>query len=212
MNMNDKLHVISHPLVQHKLSILRSKDTNTKDFRELVSEIAMLMCYEATRDLPLQEVTVETPLATMKTKMIDGKKMAVVPILRAGLGMADGVLHLMPAIHVGHIGLYRDPTTQAPVEYYCKMPDDIAEREVLLVDPLLATGDSAAIAIQFMKDYGCTHIKLMNILVSPQGVKLVMEKHPDVDIYCAAVDEGLNDKGYIIPGLGDAGDRIFGTK
>ena len=154
MNMNDKLHVISHPLVQHKLSILRSKDTNTKDFRELVSEIAMLMCYEATRDLPLQEVTVETPLATMKTKMIDGKKMAVVPILRAGLGMADGVLHLMPAIHVGHIGLYRDPTTQAPVEYYCKMPDDIAEREVLLVDPMLATGDSAALAIQFMKDCG----------------------------------------------------------
>jgi uracil phosphoribosyltransferase len=210
--MNEKLHVINHPLVQHKLSILRDKNTNTKDFRELVSEIAMLMCYEATRDLPLQEVTVETPLATMKTKVIDGKKMAVVPILRAGLRMADGVLQLMPAVHVGHIGLYRDPKTLAPVEYYCKMPDDIAERDVLIVDPLLATGDSAAIAIQFLKDYGCRHIKLMNILVSPQGVKAVMDKHPDVDIYCAAVDEGLNDQGYIIPGLGDAGDRIFGTR
>jgi uracil phosphoribosyltransferase len=210
--MNEKLHVINHPLVQHKLSILRDKNTNTKDFRELVSEIAMLMCYEATRDLPLQEVTVETPLATMKTKVIDGKKMAVVPILRAGLRMADGVLQLMPAVHVGHIGLYRDPKTLAPVEYYCKMPDDIAERDVLIVDPLLATGDSAAIAIQFLKDYGCRHIKLMNILVSPQGVKAVMDKHPDVDIYCAAVDEGLNDQGYIIPGLGDAGDWIFGTR
>lgn len=210
--MNDNTHIINHPLIQHKLSLLRDKNTTTRDFRDLVSEIAMLMCYEATRDLPMEKVAVETPITTAECNMLVGKKMAVVPILRAGLGMVDGVLRLMPTAHVGHIGLYRDPKTLTPVEYYCKMPDDIAEREVLIVDPMLATGDSAVTAIQFIKNYGCKHIKMMNILAAPDGIRNVNTAHPDVELYCAAVDEGLDDHGYIIPGLGDAGDRIFGTK
>ena len=208
----EKVHVLDHPLLQHKLSILRDKNTGVKDFRSIVSEIAGLMCYEATRDLPLEDVTIETPVATGTFKMLAGKKLAVVPILRAGLGMVDGILNLIPSAKVGHIGLYRDPETLAPVEYYCKMPNDIAERDVIVLDPMLATGGSAVAAIHFMKNYGCKHIKLMNILAAPEGIKAVREAHPDVDIYVAGVDEKLNDHGYIVHGLGDAGDRIFGTK
>ena len=207
-----ELHVLDHPLLQHKLSIIRDKETSVKEFREIVSEIATLMCYEATRDLPVEVVEVETPIATAKVKKIAGKKMAVVPILRAGLGMVDGILSLVPAVKVGHIGLYRDPETLEPVEYYCKMPNDIQHRDVLIVDPMLATGGSATAAIQFLKNYGCQHIKFMCIIAAPEGIKRVQEDHPDVDIYVAAVDEKLNDHGYIVPGLGDAGDRIFGTK
>jgi uracil phosphoribosyltransferase len=207
-----KLNVLDHPLIQHKLTIIRCKDTSVKEFREIVSEIAMLMCYEATRDLPLKDVEVETPVAMAKVKKISGKKLAVVPILRAGLGMVDGMLAMIPSAKVGHIGLYRDPETLEPVEYYCKMPPDIAERDVIIVDPMLATGGSATAAITFMKKYGCKHIKLMCILAAPEGVKRIEKDHPDVDIYVAAVDEYLNDHGYIVPGLGDAGDRIFGTK
>ena len=206
------VHVFDHPLIQHKLSILRDKNTGSKAFRELVSEIAMLMCYEATRDLPLEEVEIKTPITTAKFKTIAGKKLAIVPVLRAGLGMVEGILTLIPSAKVGHIGLYRDPETLAPVEYYCKMPNDIAERDVIVLDPMLATGGSAVAAIHFMKNYGCKHIKLMNILAAPEGIKAVREAHPDVDIYVAGVDEKLNDHGYIVPGLGDAGDRIFGTK
>jgi len=207
-----ELHVLDHPLLHHKLSILRDKHTSVKEFRELVSEIATLMCYDATRDLPTEEVEIETPIAIAKTRKIAGKKMAVVPILRAGLGMVDGIINLVPSAKVGHIGLYRDPETLKPVEYYCKMPKDIAEREVLIVDPMLATGGSATAAIQFIKDYGCKNIKLMCILGAPEGVQRIREDHPDVDLYVAAVDEKLNDHCYIVPGLGDAGDRIFGTK
>jgi len=207
-----KLNVLDHPLIQHKLTILRCKDTSVKEFREIVSEIAMLMCYEATRDLPLKDVEVETPVAMAKVKKISGKKLAVVPILRAGLGMVDGMLAMIPSAKVGHIGLYRDPETLEPVEYYCKMPPDIAERDVIIVDPMLATGGSATAAITFMKKYGCKHIKLMCILAAPEGVRRIEKDHPDADIYVAAVDEYLNDHGYIVPGLGDAGDRIFGTK
>lgn len=210
--MNENVHVLNHPLLQHKLTILRNENTSTKDFRELVSEIAMLMTYEATRDLPLEEVTVKTPVATGTFQTISGKKLAIVPILRAGLGMVDGVLKMIPAARVGHIGLYRDPETLEPVKYYCKMPADIASRDVLIVDPMLATGGSASAAIGFMKEYGCKHIKLMDVLAAPEGIERIQKEHPDVEIYVAAVDSHLNDHGYIVPGLGDAGDRIFGTK
>ncbi len=208
----NKLHVFDHPLIQHKLSILRDENTSVKVFRELVSEIAMLMCYEATRDLPLEEVEIQTPVTRTSVRRIAGKKLAVVPILRAGLGMVDGVLSMIPNAKVGHIGLYRDPSTLEPVEYYCKMPSDIAERDVIIVDPMLATGGSAAAAVYFMKKYGCRHIKLMCIISAPEGVARVQAEHPDVEIYTAALDEKLNEHGYIVPGLGDAGDRIFGTK
>jgi len=207
-----ELHVFDHPLIQHKLSILREKDTSVKEFRELVGEIAMLMCYEATRDLPLEEIRIETPVAQAKVRRIAGKKLAVVPILRAGLGMVDGMVAMIPSCKVGHIGLYRDPETLEPVEYYCKLPHDIAERDVIVVDPMLATGGSAAAAVSFLKKHGCRNIKLMCIIGAPEGVKVMREKHPDVDIFLAALDECLNDHGYIVPGLGDAGDRIFGTK
>ena len=203
---------MDHPLLQHKLSILRDENTGVKDFREVVSEIATLMCYEATRDLPLEEVEIKTPITTAKFKTIAGKKLAIVPVLRAGLGMVDGILTLIPSAKVGHIGLYRDPDTLEPVEYYCKMPNDIAEREVIILDPMLATGGSASAAIQFIKNYEVKNIKLMNIIAAPEGIQRVHDDHPDVDIYCAALDEKLNDHGYIVPGLGDAGDRIFGTK
>ena len=208
----EKVHILDHPLLQHKLSILRDENTGVKDFREVVSEIATLMCYEATRDLPLEEVEIKTPITTAKFKTIAGKKLAIVPVLRAGLGMVDGILALIPSAKVGHIGLYRDPDTLEPVEYYCKMPNDIAEREVIILDPMLATGGSASAAIQFIKNYEVKNIKLMNIIAAPEGIQRVHHDHPDVDIYCAALDEKLNDHGYIVPGLGDAGDRIFGTK
>ena len=208
----EKVHILDHPLLQHKLSILRDENTGVKDFREVVSEIATLMCYEATRDLPLEEVEIKTPITTAKFKTIAGKKLAIVPVLRAGLGMVDGILTLIPSAKVGHIGLYRDPDTLEPVEYYCKMPNDIAEREVIILDPMLATGGSASAAIQFIKNYEVKNIKLMNIIAAPEGIQRVHHDHPDVDIYCAALDEKLNDHGYIIPGLGDAGDRLFGTK
>ena len=206
------VHIFDHPLIQHKLAILRDENTGVKEFREIVSEIASLMCYEATRDLPTEEVTIKTPVATGKFKTLAGKKLAMVPILRAGLGMVDGILTLIPSAKVGHIGLYRDPDTLEPVEYYCKMPSDIAERDVIVLDPMLATGGSASAAIQFIKNYEVKHIKLMNIIAAPEGVERIRKDHPDVAIYCAALDEKLNDHGYIVPGLGDAGDRIFGTK
>ncbi len=207
-----KVCVFDHPLIQHKLSILRDKGTSVKEFRELVSEIAMLMCYEATRDLPLEEVEVETPVAKATVKRIAGKKLAVVPILRAGLGMVDGMVSMMPNVKVGHIGLFRDPKTLEPVKYYFKMPPDIEERDVIVVDPMLATGGSASAAIKFLKDDGVKHIKLMCIIGAPEGVERMQKDHPDVDIYVAALDDHLNEHGYIVPGLGDAGDRIFGTK
>ena len=206
------VHVLDHPLLRHKLAILRDERTGVRDFREVVSEIATLMCYEATRDLPLEDVEIKTPICTGTFKQLAGKKLAIVPILRAGLGMVDGILDLIPSAKVGHIGLYRDPETHVPVEYYCKMPTDIAERDVIVLDPMLATGGSASAAITFLKGYGCKHIKLMNILAAPEGIACIQKDHPDVDIYVAAVDEGLNDHAYIVPGLGDAGDRIFGTK
>ena len=210
--MDNMVHVLDHPLLQHKLSILRNKDTGVKDFREVVGEIATLMCYEATRDLPMEQVEIETPVAKAKVNVLAGKKLAIVPVLRAGLGMVDGILTLIPSAKVGHIGLYRDPSTLEPVEYYCKMPSDISERDILILDPMLATGGSASAAIQFLKNYECKHIKLMNIIAAPEGIERVHQDHPDVEIYVAAVDEKLNDHGYIVPGLGDAGDRIFGTK
>lgn len=204
--------VFDHPLIQHKLSILRDKNTSVKEFRELVSEIAMLMCYEATRDLPLEEIDVETPIAVAKAKRISGKKLAIVPILRAGLGMVDGMVSLIPNAKVGHIGLFRDPETKEPVKYYFKMPPDIAERDVIVVDPMLATGGSASAAISFIKETGVTRVKLMCIIGAPEGVERMQKDHPDVPIYIAALDEKLNENAYIVPGLGDAGDRIFGTK
>ena len=207
-----KVCVFDHPLIQHKLSILREKSTSVKEFRELISEIAMLMCYEATRDLPLEEIEIETPVAKAKVKHIAGKKLAIVPILRAGLGMVGGMVSMMPNVKVGHIGLFRDPETLEPVKYYFKMPPDIEERDVIVVDPMLATGGSASAAIQFLKDDGVKHIKLMCIIGAPEGVKRMQEDHPDVDIFVAALDDHLNEHGYIVPGLGDAGDRIFGTK
>lgn len=207
-----KVCVFDHPLIQHKLSILRDKGTSVKEFRELISEIAMLMCYEATRDLPLEDVEIETPVAKATVKRIAGKKLAIVPILRAGLGMVDGMVSMMPNVKVGHIGLFRDPETLEPVKYYFKMPPDIDERDVIVVDPMLATGGSASAAIQFLKKDGVKHIKLMCIIGAPEGVERMQKDHPDVDIYVAALDDHLNDHGYIVPGLGDAGDRIFGTK
>jgi len=210
--MAQNLHILDHPLLQHKLTILRDKETTVKEFREITTEMATLMCYEATRGLTLEEVEVETPIQTAKTKKIAGKKLAAVPILRAGLGMLDGILRLIPSVKVGHLGLYRDPETLEPVEYYCKLPKDVADREVILLDPMLATGGSAAAAVAVLKGYGCTQVKLMCILAAPEGIARVHNEHPDVEIYTAAVDEGLNDHGYIVPGLGDAGDRIFGTK
>lgn len=207
-----KVCVLDHPLIQHKLAILRSKDTSVKEFRELVGEIAGLMCYEATRNLPLKEVKVETPITTATCRMLAGKKMAIVPILRAGLGMVDSMVSLIPSAKIGHIGLYRDPETHKPVEYYCKLPDDIGNRQVFVVDPMLATGGSAIAAIDFLKQHGCKNIIMMNIIGAPEGVEAVTKAHPDVDVYLAALDEGLNENAYIVPGLGDAGDRIFGTK
>ena len=206
------VYVLDHPLIQHKLAILRSKDTPVKEFRELVGEIAGLMCYEATRNLPTKEVSVETPITTATCRMLAGKKMAIVPILRAGLGMVDSMVALIPSAKIGHIGLYRDPETHKPVEYYCKLPDDIGNRQVFVVDPMLATGGSAIAAIDFLKQHGCKQIIMMNIIGCPEGVKAVTAAHPDVDIYLAAMDEKLNANAYIVPGLGDAGDRIFGTK
>ena len=207
-----KVCVLDHPLIQHKLAILRSKDTSVKEFRELVGEIAGLMCYEATRNLPLKEVKVETPITTATCRMLAGKKMAIVPILRAGLGMVDSMVSLIPSAKIGHIGLYRDPQTHKPVEYYCKLPDDIGNRQVFVVDPMLATGGSAIAAIDFLKQHGCKNIIMMNIIGAPEGVEAVTKAHSDVDVYLAALDERLNENAYIVPGLGDAGDRIFGTK
>lgn len=204
--------VFDHPLIQHKLSILRDEETSVKEFRELVGEIAQLMCYEATRDLPLEDVDVRTPVDVAKCRRIAGKKLAVVPILRAGLGMVDGMVAMMPNVKVGHVGLFRDPETLEPVKYYFKMPPDITERDVIIVDPMLATGGSAIAAAQFLKDEGVRNIKLMCIIAAPEGVDAMQQAHPDVDIFAAALDDHLNDHGYIVPGLGDAGDRIFGTK
>ena len=206
------VHVLDHPLIQHKLSIMRNKDTGTNQFRELVGEIAALMCYEATRNLPTHEVEVETPVATAKVRMLAGKKLAIIPILRAGLGMVDSMVTLIPSAKIGHIGLYRDPETHLPVEYYCKLPEDIEQRIVFVVDPMLATGGSAIAAIDFLKKRGCKNIIMMNIIGCPEGVAAVQEAHPDVELYLASVDEKLNEHKYIVPGLGDAGDRIFGTK
>ncbi len=210
--MNVKPLIMDHPLIQHKISLLRDKNTGAKEFRELTSEIAMLMCYEATRDLPLKEVEIETPIAVAKTKVISGRKMAFVPILRAGLGMVEGVLNLVPAAKVGHIGLYRDPETLKPVEYYCKLPVDIEEREVIVIDPMLATGGSAVDAINLIKAKGVKNIKFMCIIAAPEGLEALTTAHPDVPVYIAALDEKLDDHCYIMPGLGDAGDRIFGTR
>ncbi len=207
-----ELHVLEHPLIQHKLAILRDERTGVKEFREIVGEIAALMCYEATRNLPTEELEVKTPVGIARTRVLSGKKMAIVPVLRAGLGMVDTIIDLIPSAKVGHIGLYRDPETHRPVEYYCKLPPDISERQVFVVDPMLATGGSASAAIGFLKEHGCKSITLMNIIAAPEGIKVVQEEHPDVTIYVAAVDECLNEHAYIVPGLGDAGDRIFGTK
>ncbi|HMM30445.1 MAG TPA: uracil phosphoribosyltransferase [Clostridia bacterium] len=207
-----KVTVIDHPLVQHKLSHLRDIHTGPKEFRELVQELAMLLCYEATRDLPLAEIVVETPIGPAHAKELAGKKLGIVPILRAGLGMVDGLLSLIPAAKVGHIGLYRDPETLKPVDYYCKLPQDVQERDIIIVDPMLATGGSAVEAITLVKKAGCKNVKLVNLIAAPEGVKAVRDAHPDVDIFVAALDSFLNDHGYIVPGLGDAGDRLFGTK
>ena len=206
------VHVLDHPLIQHKLAILRNVNTGVKEFRELVSEIAGLMCYEATRNLPTEEVEVQTPVAMAKCRMLAGKKLAIVPVLRAGLGMVDSMVDLIPSAKIGHIGLYRDPETHLPVEYYCKLPEDIGNRVTFVVDPMLATGGSAIAAIDFLKKHGCKQIVMMNIIGCPEGIKAVTEAHPDVDVYLAACDEKLNEHAYIVPGLGDAGDRIFGTK
>ena len=206
------VHVLDHPLIQHKLAILRNEKTGVKEFRELVSEIAGLMCYEATRNLPTVEVEVQTPVAMAKCRMLAGKKLAIVPVLRAGLGMVDSMVDMIPSAKIGHIGLYRDPETHMPVEYYCKLPEDIENRVVFVVDPMLATGGSAIAAIDFLKKRGCRNIVMMNIIGCPEGVEAVQNAHPDVELYLAAVDERLNSHAYIVPGLGDAGDRIFGTK
>ena len=206
------VHVLDHPLIQHKLAILRNENTGVKEFRELVSEISGLMCYEATRNLPTEEVEVQTPVAVAKCRMLAGKKLAIVPVLRAGLGMVDSMVDLIPSAKIGHIGLYRDPDTHMPVEYYCKLPEDIENRVVFVVDPMLATGGSAIAAIDFLKKRGCRNIIMMNIIGCPEGVAAVQQAHPDVELYVAAVDERLNSHAYIVPGLGDAGDRIFGTK
>lgn len=207
-----KTMIMEHPLIQHKIGVIRREETGTKDFRILISEIAMLMCYEATRDLELEDVEITTPICKTTVKELKGKKLAVIPILRAGLGMVDGMLTMIPAAKVGHIGLYRDPETLKPVEYYCKLPEDCASREVFVVDPMLATGGSSIAAIQMLKDKGVKNIRFMCIIAAPEGLKAMQEAHPDVDIYVGALDEHLNEHGYIVPGLGDAGDRIFGTK
>ncbi len=207
-----KLYVVDHPLIAHKLSMMRCTDTSTKDFRDLAEEISLLMAYEVTRDLPLHEIDIETPICKTKGYEISGRSIAVVPILRAGLGMVNGILTLVPNAKVGHIGLYRDPETHQPVEYYCKLPADATERRIIVVDPMLATGGSAIAAVQFIKDRGCKDIKLVNLIAAPEGVEAFQKAHPDVDIYVAALDEKLNEHAYIVPGLGDAGDRIFGTK
>ena len=212
MSQTFEPQILNHPLIQHKISLMRKKETGSKDFRELASEVATLMCYEATRDLPLKEVTVETPICRCKTKMIAGRKLAIVPILRAGLGMVDGMLTLIPAAKVGHIGLYRDEETAKPIEYFCKLPCDISEREVIVVDPMLATGGSAIDAITQIKKHGAKRIKFIGLIAAPEGIKALHEAHPDVDIYLGAQDDHLNENGYIVPGLGDAGDRIYGTK
>lgn len=204
--------IMDHPLIQHKIGYIRRTDTGTKSFRETISEIATLICYEATRDLQLSDVKIQTPICETTVKELKGKKMAIVPILRAGLGMVDGMLTLIPAAKIGHIGLYRDPKTLKPVEYYCKLPSDCAEREVFVVDPMLATGGSSIAAIQMLKERGCKNIRFLCIIAAPEGVKAMQEAHPDVDMYIGSLDEKLNDHGYIVPGLGDAGDRIFGTK
>lgn len=206
------VYELSHPLIQHKLTYIREKSTGPKEFRELVEEITMLMAYEVTKDMPLEEIEIETPVQKAKSKIIAGRKVGLVPILRAGLGMVEGMLKMIPAAKVGHIGLYRDPETLLPVEYYCKLPPDVADRELLVLDPMLATGGSAAAAIDFLKEKGAENIKLVCLIAAPEGIKMVQEKHPNVDIYVAAIDEKLNDHGYIVPGLGDAGDRIFGTQ
>ena len=207
-----KVYIFDHPLIQHKLSIMRDKNTGAKEFRELLEEISMLMVYEVTRDLSTEEVEIETPICVTKSRMLSGKKIGIVPILRAGLGMVDGVLNLVPAARVGHIGLYRDPETLQPVEYYCKLPDDSQNRDLLVLDPMLATGGSASAAITFLKQRGCHNIRLVNLIAAPEGIARVQKDHPDVNIYVAACDEKLNEHGYIVPGLGDAGDRLFGTK
>lgn len=207
-----KVMIMDHPLIRHKIGYIRRKDTGTKDFRQTISEIAMLICYEATRELQLSDAEIETPICRTTVQELKGKKLAIVPILRAGLGMVDGVLQLIPAAKVGHIGLYRDPETLSPVEYYCKLPADCAEREVFVVDPMLATGGSSAAAIRMLKDKGCKKIHFMCIIAAPEGIERMQKEHPDVDLYVGALDEKLNDHGYIVPGLGDAGDRIFGTK
>lgn len=207
-----KLVVMDHPLIQHKIGVIRRTETGTKDFRQTISEIANLICYEATRELKLADVEIETPICKTTVKELAGKKLAVVPILRAGLGMVDGMLQLIPAAKVGHIGLYRDPDTLEPVEYYCKLPEDCSQREVFVVNPMLATGGSSSAAIRMLKDRGCKNIHFMCIIAAPEGVERMKKDHPDVDLYIGALDERLNEHGYIVPGLGDAGDRIFGTK
>ncbi len=207
-----KVHVFDHPLIQHKLSIMRKIETGPKEFRELLEEISMLMVYEVTRDLPTEDVEIETPICKTTVKMLAGKKLGIVPILRAGLGMVDGISNMIPACRIGHIGLYRDPETLEPVEYYCKLPADAQDRELLVLDPMLATGGSASDAITLIKKRGCKHIRLVNLIAAPEGIARVQQDHPDVDIYVAGLDEKLNDHGYIVPGLGDAGDRLFGTK
>ena len=206
------VHIMDHPLIHHKLAVLRNKETPVKEFRELVNEISGLMCYEATRNLPTMDVEIQTPVAVAKCKMLAGKKLAIVPILRAGLGMVDALVDLIPSAKIGHIGLYRDPVTHEPVEYYCKLPEDIGNRVTFVVDPMLATGGSAVAAIDFLKKHGCRNIIMMNVIGCPEGIKRVQDAHPDVEMYLAACDERLNDHAYIVPGLGDAGDRIFGTK
>ncbi|NLV88018.1 MAG: uracil phosphoribosyltransferase [Tissierellia bacterium] len=207
-----KLVVFDHPLIKHKLTFIRDKNTGSKEFRELVTEVSLLMGYEVTRDFPLEEIEIETPLTKMKSQVISGKKVGIIPILRAGLGMVDGMLQLIPTAKVGHVGVYRDPETLKPVEYYCKLPQDIEERDLIVLDPMLATGGSAVAAINFLKERGAQSIRLVNLIAAPEGIKAVQEAHPDVDIYVASVDERLNEHAYIVPGLGDAGDRLFGTK
>ncbi len=207
-----QLHIIDHPMIQHKLTIMRDKDTGSKDFRELLKEISLLMGYEVTRDIPLEDVVIETPICKMQSKRVSGRKLAVVPILRAGLGMVEGLMNLVPVAKIGHIGLYRDEETHLPVVYYCKLPEDIKDRMVIVTDPMLATGGSSCDALTMLKEYGCTNIRLMCLVAAPEGVAKVEREHPDVDIYVAAVDDHLNSDAYIVPGLGDAGDRIFGTK